>query len=106
MSASWRSVAKLRRLNCDQLREPLDWNESNPRKVVAAPDKVAPEADSTLVLVADAWIDKSSRSSTNLSRSLRGPAAGVFDFMSTRNRRKLPAPSAMQTHEPKTNIVP
>jgi hypothetical protein len=31
---------------------------------------------------------------------------GVFGFMSTRNRRKLPAPSATQTHEPKTNVVP
>jgi hypothetical protein len=47
-----------------------------------------------------------SSSSTNLSRPLRGSAARVFGFMSTRNRRKLSAPSAMQTHEPKTNVVP
>jgi hypothetical protein len=106
MSASWRSVAKLRRPSHDWLRESLDWNESNPRKVDAAPDEVASEADSTSILEADAWIDKSSRSSTNLSRLLRGPAAGVFGFMSMRNRRKLPAPSVMQTHEPKTNVVP
>jgi hypothetical protein len=95
MLASWRSVAKLRGPSHDRLRESLDWNESNLRKVAAAPDEVAPEADSTSVLAVDAWIDKSPRSSTNLSRSLRGPVAGVFDFMSTRNRRKLPTPSAM-----------
>jgi hypothetical protein len=70
MSASWRSVAKLRRPSHDRLCESSDWNESNLRKVVAALDEVAPEADSSSVLVADPWIDKSSRSSTNLSRSL------------------------------------
>jgi hypothetical protein len=70
MSASQRSVAKLRRPSRDQLRESLDWNESYPRKLVAALDEVAPEADSSSVLVADPWIDKPSRSSTNLSRSL------------------------------------
>jgi hypothetical protein len=106
MSASWRSVAKLRRPSHDWLRESLDWNESNPRKVDAAPDEVVPEVDSTSILAMDAWIDKSSRSSTNLSRLLRGPTAGAFGFMSTRNRRKLPAPTTMQTHEPKTNVVP
>jgi hypothetical protein len=90
----------------DQLRESLDWNESNLRKVAATPDEVAPEADSTSVLSADEWIGKSSRSSTNLSRSLRGPAVEVFGLMSMRNQWKLPAPSAMQTHEPKTNVVP
>jgi hypothetical protein len=86
ISASYRSVAKLRRPSHDRLREPLDWNESNPRKVDAAPDEVAPEADSTSILAADAWIDKLSRSSTNLSRSLRGSTVGVFGFMSMRNR--------------------
>jgi hypothetical protein len=106
MSASWRLVAKLRRLSRDRLRESSDWNKSNPRKVDAAPDEVTPEADSTSILAADAWIDKSSKSSMNLSKSLRGSAAGVFGFMSTRNRRKLPAPSAMQIHEQKTNVVP
>jgi hypothetical protein len=70
MSASWRSVAKLRRPSRDRLRESLDWNECNPRKVVAALDEVALEVDSSSVLVADPRIDKSSRSSTKLSRSL------------------------------------
>jgi hypothetical protein len=106
MPASWRSVAKLHGPNHDRLCESLDWNESNPRKVVAAPDEVVPEADSTSVFAADAWFDRSSRSSTNLSRSLLGPAMEVFGFMSTRNRLRLLAPSAMQTHEPKTNVVP
>jgi hypothetical protein len=45
-------------------------NESNLRKVVAALDEVALEADSYSVLVADPRIDKSPRSSTNLLRSL------------------------------------
>jgi hypothetical protein len=71
MSAFWRSMAKLQGPSHDWLRESLDWNESNPRKVAAALDEVAPEADSTLVLTADAWIDKSLRSSMNLSRSLQ-----------------------------------
>jgi hypothetical protein len=70
ISASWRSVAKLRRPSRDRLRESSDWNESNPRKVVAALDEVMPEADSSSFLIADPWMDKSSRSSTNLSRSL------------------------------------
>jgi hypothetical protein len=70
MSASWRSVDKLHRLSHDWLRESSDWSESNLRKVVAVLDEVAPEADSSSVLVADPWIDKSSRLSTNLSRSL------------------------------------
>jgi hypothetical protein len=69
MLASWRSVAKLRRPSRDRLHESSDWNESNPRKVVAALDEVALKADSS-VLVADPRIDKSSRSSTNLSRLL------------------------------------
>jgi hypothetical protein len=106
MSASCRSVAKLRRTSHDRLRKSSDWNESNPRKVVAVLDEDALEADSSSVLVADPWIDKSSRSSTNLSRSLLEPATGVFGFMSMRNQRKLPAPSATQTHEPKTNVMP
>jgi hypothetical protein len=99
-------VAKLRRPSHDRLREFLDWNESNPKKVDAALDEVTLEADSTSILATDAWIDKSSRSSMNLSRLLRGPDAGVFGFMSTRNRWELPAPSTMQTHEPKTNVMP
>jgi hypothetical protein len=106
MSASRRLVAKLRELSRDRLRESLDWNESNPREVTSAPDDVAPGADSTSIFMVEAWIDKSSRSSTNLSMSLQRPAVGVFGFMSTRNRRKLPAPSVMQTHKPKTNVVP
>jgi hypothetical protein len=99
-------MAKLRELSWDQLRESLDWNESNPREVATTLDEVKPGADSTSSFVAEAWVDKSSSPSTNLSRSLRGSAAEVFGFMSTRNRRKLPAPSVMQTHEPKTNVVP
>jgi hypothetical protein len=86
MSASWRSVAKLHRPSHDRLRESSDWNESNPRKVDAAPDEVTPEAESTSILAADAWIDKSSRSSMNLSRSLRGSTVGAFGFMSMRNQ--------------------
>jgi hypothetical protein len=70
MLASWRSVAKLCRPSHDRLHEPSDWSESNPRKVVAALDEVVLEVDSSSVLVADPRIDKSSRSSTNLSRSL------------------------------------
>jgi hypothetical protein len=70
MLAFWRSVAKLRRPSHDRLRESSDWNEPNPRKVVAALEEVALEADFSSVLVADPRIDKSSRSSTNLSRSL------------------------------------
>jgi hypothetical protein len=69
MLASWRSVAKLRRPSHDRLHESSDWHEPNPRKVVAVLDEVVLEADSS-VLVADPRIDKSSRSSTNLSRSL------------------------------------
>jgi hypothetical protein len=69
MLASLRSVAKLRRPSHDQLHESLDWNKSNPRKVVAASDEVALEVDSS-ILVADPRIDKLSRSSTNLSRFL------------------------------------
>jgi hypothetical protein len=88
-------VAKLHKPSHDQQRESSDWNEPNPRKVDAPPDEVTPEADSTSILAADAWIDKSSRSSTNLSRSLQGSAVGIFGFMSTRNQQKLPAPSTM-----------
>jgi hypothetical protein len=42
----------------------------------------------------------------NLSRLLQGSSAKVFGLMSMRNRQKLPTPSAMQTHEPKSNVVP
>jgi hypothetical protein len=84
----------------------LNWNESNPSKVVVALDGVTPKADSSSVLVAEPWIDKSSRLSTNSLRLLWKLATGVFGFMSMRNQRKLLAPSVMQTHEPKTNIVP
>jgi hypothetical protein len=106
MPVSWRSVAKLREPSYDRLREFLDWNKSNPRKVAAVPEEVMPEADSTSIFAADAWFERLSRSSTNLSRSLLEPTTEVFGFMSTRNRLKLPAPSAMQTHEPKTNVMP
>jgi hypothetical protein len=44
MLASWRSVAKLCRTSRDRLHEPSDWNESNPRKVVAVQDEVVLEA--------------------------------------------------------------
>jgi hypothetical protein len=54
MSASWRSVAKLHGPSHDRLRESVDWNGSNPRKVVAAPDEVTSDVDSSSVLVADA----------------------------------------------------
>jgi hypothetical protein len=57
MLASWRSVAKLCRLSRDRLHESSDWNESNPKKVVAALDEVVLEADSS-VLVADPRIDR------------------------------------------------
>jgi hypothetical protein len=63
-------VAKLCRPSHDRLHEPSDWNESNPRKVVATLDEVMLEAGSSSVLVADPRIDKSLRSSMNLSRSL------------------------------------
>jgi hypothetical protein len=71
--ASWRSVAGLRELSWDRLRESLDWNESNPREVAATLDEGEPGADSISIFVAEAWVDKSSRSLTNLSRSLRDP---------------------------------
>jgi hypothetical protein len=70
MLASWRSVTKLRRPSHNRLHESSNWNESNPRKVIAVLDEVTLEADFSSVHVADPRIDKSSRSSTNLSRSL------------------------------------
>jgi hypothetical protein len=107
MLASWRSVARLRELNPgDRLCKSLDWNESNLREVGTTLDEAEPGADSTPIFVAEAQVDKSSKSSTNLSRSLRRSVAEVFGFMSTRNHQKLPTPSAMQTHEPKKNVVP
>jgi hypothetical protein len=102
----WPPVAGLREPSRDRLRESSDWNESNPREVAATLDEVEPGADSISIFVAEAWVDKPSRLSMNLSRSLRGSAAEVFGFMSTRNRRKSPTPSAMQTHEPKMNVMP
>jgi hypothetical protein len=63
-------------------------------------------AGSISILVAEAWSGKLSSPSTNLSRSLQESVAEVFGFMSTRNRQKLPTPFVMQTHEPKTNVVP
>jgi hypothetical protein len=105
-SASWRSVAGLHEPGWDQLCKSLDWNKSNPGEVTATLEEVEPGADSISICVAEAWSGKLSSPSTNLLRSLRGSAAKVFSFMSTRNRRKLPTPSAMQTHEPKTNVVP
>jgi hypothetical protein len=104
--ASWRSVANLHEPSWDRLCGSLDWNESNPGEVAATLEEVEPGADSISIFVAEAQVDKLSRSSTNLSRSLQRSAAEVFGFMSTRNRRKSPTPSAMQTHEPKTNVVP
>jgi hypothetical protein len=84
----------------------LDWNKSNPREVATTMDEVEPGADSISILVAKAQAGKLSKSSMNLSRSLRRSAAGIFGFMSTRNGRKLPTPSAMQTHAPKMNVIP
>jgi hypothetical protein len=104
--ASWRSVAGLREPSRDRLRESLDWNESNPREVAATLVEVEPVADSISIFVVEAWVDKPSRLSMNLSRSLQRSAVEVFGFMSTRIRQKSPTPSAMQTHEPKTNVVP
>jgi hypothetical protein len=72
MLASWRSVAKLRRPSRDRLYE-SDWNESNLGKIVAVLDEVTLEADSSSVLVADPRVDKSSRSSTNLSSRYENP---------------------------------
>jgi hypothetical protein len=106
MLASWRSVISLHEPSWDQLRRSLDWNESNPGEVAATLEEVEPGADSISIFVAEAQVDKLSRSSMNLSRSLRRSVAEVFGFMSTRNRRKSPTPSAMQTHEPKTKVVP
>jgi hypothetical protein len=104
--ASWRSVAGLHELSWDRLCISLDWNESNPREVAATLDEVNPSAVSASIFVVEVWSSKLSSPSTNLSRSLQGSAAEVLGLMSTRNRRKLPTPSAMQTHEPKTNVVP
>jgi hypothetical protein len=104
--ASWRSVAVLHEPSWDRLRGSLDWNESNPGEVAAMLEEVEPGADSISIFVAEAQVDKLSRSSMNLSRSLRRSAAEVFGFMSTRNHRKSPTPYAMQTHEPKMNVVP
>jgi hypothetical protein len=104
--ASWRSVAGLHEPSWDRLCGSLDWNESNLGEVAATLKKFEPGADSISIFVAEAQVDKLSRSSTNLSRSLRRFVVEVFGFMSTRNRQKLPTPSAMQAHEPKTNVVP
>jgi hypothetical protein len=84
----------------------LDWNESDPREVATTLEEVELGADSISIFVAEAQVGKLSRSSTNLSRLLRRSAVEVFGFMSMRNHRKLPTPSATQTHEPKMNIVP
>jgi hypothetical protein len=52
-------VAGLREPNPgDQLRESLDWNESNSREVAATLDEAEPEADSTPIFVAEAQVDK------------------------------------------------
>jgi hypothetical protein len=90
----------------DRLCRSLDWNESKPGGIAATPEEVEAGANSISICAAEVWSGKLSSPSTNLSRSLRRSATGVFGFMSTRNRRKLPAPSATQTHEPKTNVVP
>jgi hypothetical protein len=104
--ASRRLVAGLHEPSCDRPCGSLDWNKSKPGKVVATPEEVEPGADSIPICAAEVWSGKLSSSSTNLLRSLRGSVAKVFGLMSMRNRRKLPAPSAMQTHEPKTKVVP
>jgi hypothetical protein len=106
MLASWRSVAVLHEPSWDRLCRSLDWNKSNPGEVAATLEEVEPVTDSISVFVVEAQVDKLPGSSTNLSRSLRGSAAEVVGFMLTRNRRKLSTPSAMQTHDPKTNVVP
>jgi hypothetical protein len=104
--ASWRLVAGLHEPSWDRLCRSLDWNESNLGEVAAILKEVELGADSISILVAEAWSGKLSSPATNLSRSLQESAAEVFGLMSTRNRRKLPTPSAMQTQEPKTNVVP
>jgi hypothetical protein len=106
MLGSWRSVASLHEPSWDRLCGSLDWNESNPGEVAAMLEEVEPGADSISIFVAEAHVDKLSRSSTNLSRSLRRSGAEIFGFMSMRNRRKSPTPFAMQTHVPKTKVVP
>jgi hypothetical protein len=104
--ASWRSMAGLHEPSWNQLCGSLDWNESNLGEVAAMLEEVEPGADSTSIFVAGAQVDKLSRLLTNLSRSLRRSAAKVFGFMSMRNHQKLPTPSTMQTHEPKTMSYP
>jgi hypothetical protein len=84
----------------------LGWNESNPGEVAATLEEVELGAGSISIPVAEAWSGKLSSPLMNLSRSLQEFAAEIFSLRSTRNRRKLPTPSVMQTHEPKTNVVP
>jgi hypothetical protein len=98
-------VAGLHELSWDRLCRSLDWNESNPGEVAATLEEVELAEDSISILVTEAWSGKLSSPSTNLLMSLHESAAEVFGLMSMRNRRKLPTPSAMQTQEPKMNVV-
>jgi hypothetical protein len=95
MLASWRSVAG--EPSWDQLCRSLDWNKSNPGEVAAILEEVELGAGSILIPVAEAWSGKLSSPSMNLSRSLQESAVEIFGLMSTRNRQKLPTPSATQT---------
>jgi hypothetical protein len=63
-------VANLHELSWDRLCGSLDWNESNLGEVAATLEEVKRGADSISIFVVEAQVDKLSRSSTNLSRSL------------------------------------
>jgi hypothetical protein len=104
--ASCKSVAGLHEPSWDRLCRSLGWNESTLGEVAATLGEIELGTGFNSILVVEARSGKLSSPSTNLSRSLQESAAEVFGFMSTRNHRKLPTPSAMQTHEPKTNVVP
>jgi hypothetical protein len=62
-------VAELRRPSCDRLRKSSDWSESDPSVVVAARGGVALKMDSSSIFLAESWVNKSSRLSTNSSSS-------------------------------------
>jgi hypothetical protein len=105
--ASWGSVAELRGPSRDRLCKSSDWSESDLSVVVAARGGVALKMDSFSIFLAEPWVNKSSRSSTNSLSSLWKLAARVFGFMTSMvSRRKSPVPSATQTHELKTSVVP
>jgi hypothetical protein len=63
-------MAELRELSHDRLRKSSDWSKSDPTVVVAAQDGVALKMDSSSIFLAEPWVNKSSRLSTNSSSSL------------------------------------